>query len=263
MIKQKKITKFFKENWAILLVILILTAIVIFSYYSKGLIYFIFNTDSNSVVEFMDSYGAFSYLIFMGLVILEIIFAPIPPLTIYIAGGILFGAFLGGVLVLIGNLIGSLIAFELARKFGRKYVEKKVDKNTKLKFDKFLEKYGVFSIFLLRINPLTTSDLFSYLAGLTKMKRSHFLIGTLLGLAPMIFAHTYFGNFFVKDYPVLYLVLVWVSIIYFVGFAYLIWRAARKNRKQSKSQPKPQTKSQLKTQRKKQSKLKSQSKPKS
>ncbi len=238
MIKQKKITKFFKENWAILLVILILTAIVIFSYYSKGLIYFIFNTDSYSVAEFVDSYGAFSYLIFMGLVILEIVFAPIPPIALYIAGGILFGAFLGGVLVLIGNLIGSFIAFELARRFGRKYVEKKVDKNTRGKFDKFSEKYGAFSIFLLRINPLTTSDLFSYLAGLTKMKRSHFLVGTVLGLAPMIFVHTYFGDFFVKDYPVLYLVLVWVSIIYFIGFVYLIWRAARKTKKQLNPKPK-------------------------
>ena len=116
--------------------------------------------------------------VFIIIVILEVVLAPIPALALYIAGGALFGTFLGGMLTLIGNLIGAFIAFWIARRFGRDFVEKRVDANTRKKFDNFSEKYGIFSFFLLRVNPFTTSDLFSYLSGLTKMKVRTFLLGT-------------------------------------------------------------------------------------
>ncbi|HPD81730.1 MAG TPA: TVP38/TMEM64 family protein [Candidatus Pacearchaeota archaeon] len=230
MAKGVGIKRFFKENWIIILIVLLLIGSFAYSYFSKGVIYSISNSDSNSIVEFINSFGAFSYFVFLFVVILEVIFAPIPALALYLAGGALFGAFFGGILTLIGNLIGALIAFLLARRFGRKFVEKKVDKKMREKFDKFSQKYGIFSLFLLRINPLTTSDLFSYLAGLTKISVKTFLIGTGLGLAPMIFAHTYFGQTFVSSHPALYIVLVWISILYLLVFFYLIFRAIRKNK---------------------------------
>jgi uncharacterized membrane protein YdjX (TVP38/TMEM64 family) len=230
MVKKREIKIFFEKNWIILLIILLLIGFFICSYFSKGIIYSISNSDSNSIVEFINSFGIFSYFVFIFIVVLEVIFAPIPALALYIAGGALFGAFFGGILTLIGNLIGALIAFLLARRFGRKFVERKVNTKMREKFDKFSQKYGVFSLFLLRINPLTTSDLFSYLAGLTKIKVRTFLIGTGLGLTPMIFAHTYFGQTFVSSHPVLYLILVWISILYLLVFFYLIFRTMRKNK---------------------------------
>jgi uncharacterized membrane protein YdjX (TVP38/TMEM64 family) len=215
----------------------------IYSYYSKGLIYSISNSDSDSVVEFMESFGMFSYLLFVIIVMLEVVLAPIPALALYIAGGALFGAFLGGILTLIGNLIGAFIAFWLARRFGRKFVEKRVDENIRKKFDKFSQKYGIFSLFLLRVNPFTTSDLFSYLAGLTTMKKRQFLIGTGLGLIPMIFLHTYFGETFVTNHPILYSVLLWISVAYLVIFVYLIWKSIQKSKSNVKNINKAENKS--------------------
>jgi uncharacterized membrane protein YdjX (TVP38/TMEM64 family) len=230
MKKRARIVNFFKKNWLILLIIILVSVLFIYSYYSKGLIYSISNSDSDSVVQFMESFGIFSYVIFVVIVILEVVLAPIPALALYIAGGALFGAFLGGILTLIGNLIGAFIAFWLARRFGRKFVEKRVDENVRKKFDKFSQKYGVFSLFLLRVNPLTTSDLFSYLAGLTSMKKRQFLIGTGLGLTPMIFLHTYFGETFVNNHPILYSVLLWISVAYLLIFVYLIWKSIQKSK---------------------------------
>ncbi len=156
------------------------------------------------------------------LVILEVILAPIPPLALYLAGGILFGTFWGGVLTLLGNLIGAFIDFKLARNYGRGFVVKNISPNVKLKFNRFLKKYGIYSIFLLRLNPLTTSDLFSYLAGLTKMKTQHFLIGTGLGLVPLIFSQTYFGEIFVKENKILYSIVIIISLLYFVLILYFL-----------------------------------------
>lgn len=230
MNRGKKFADFFRKNWLIFLIILIVSFLFVYSYYSKGLIYSISTSDSDSVVRYMESFGAFSYILFIVLVMLEVVLAPIPAIALYIAGGALFGAFLGGVLTLIGNLIGAFIAFWLARRFGRKFVEKRVNKNIMERFDKFSQKYGVFSLFLLRVNPVTTSDLFSYLAGITKMKKRQFLIGTGLGLTPMIFLHTYFGEAFVSNYPILYSVLLWISVAYLLIFIYLIWKSINKTK---------------------------------
>jgi uncharacterized membrane protein YdjX (TVP38/TMEM64 family) len=195
-----------------------------YSYFSKGVVYSVSNSDEDAVVQFVDSFGVFSYLIFVLLVILEVVLAPIPALVLYVAGGALFGTFLGGTLTLVGNLIGALLAFWIARKLGRNFVEKRVDSVARKKFDNFAEKYGGFSLFILRINPLTTSDIFSYISGLSKMKVKTFILGTGLGLAPMIFVQAYFGEAFVNSHPILYAVLVWISIVYLLVFVYLIWR---------------------------------------
>jgi uncharacterized membrane protein YdjX (TVP38/TMEM64 family) len=233
MANKNKFINFFKKNWIILLILLVLLVLFYYSYSTKGIIHAISTSDNESVVNFIESFGVFSYIAFILLVILECVLAPIPALALYVTGGALFGTFLGSILALIGNLIGALVAFWIARRFGRKFVEKRVDENMRKKFDKFSEKYGGFSLFLLRVNPLTTSDLFSYLAGLTKIKIRTFLLGTGLGLIPMIFIQAYFGEAFVKDYPTLYVFLILISVAYLLVFFYLMIKMLLKPKKTS------------------------------
>jgi len=220
----KKFVQFLKKNYIILLILIVICLALYFSYTSRGIIYSIINSDRDAVIDFVNSFGKFSYFIFIFLVILEVILAPIPPFILYVAGGVLFGTLWGGLLTLTGNIIGSFIDFEIARKYGRNFVEKKVDRSIRKKFDNFSEKYGAFSLFLLRVNPFTTSDLFSYLSGLTKMKLRSFILGTTLGLIPMIFIQTYFGEAFIRTHYTLYKVLIGISIAYLLVFVYLIWR---------------------------------------
>jgi uncharacterized membrane protein YdjX (TVP38/TMEM64 family) len=217
-----KLKKFFRKNWLILFIIIILLSWFAYSYFSYGIVYDTANSDVDEVVEFIQSFGIWAWLIFILLIILEVVLAPIPPLVLYVAGGFLFGAFLGGILTLIGNLIGAGIDYLLAKKYGRNIVVKKVNKKIREKFDKFSEKYGGFAIFLLRINPVTTTDLVSYLAGLTRIKFWNFLLWTGLGLAPMIFLQTYLGEVFIRDYPVLSAIIIILSVLYLVFFVYLI-----------------------------------------
>jgi uncharacterized membrane protein YdjX (TVP38/TMEM64 family) len=219
---KKKVENFFRKNWLILLIILIVIFWFTYSYFSHGIIYDVSNSDVDSVVDFINSFGFWAWLIFILLVILEVVFAPIPPLVLYIAGGFLFGAFFGGILTLIGNMIGSGIDFLLAKRYGRGIVEKKVDKKIRKKFDNFSEKYGGFAIFLLRVNPLTTTDIVSYLAGLTKIKFWKFIMWTALGLIPMIFIQTYFGDVFVRGNGILSAIVITLSILYMIFFVYLI-----------------------------------------
>ena len=49
-------------------------------------------------------------------------------------------------------------------------------------------------VFLLRLNPLTSSDLVSYAAGLTHLPTWQLMLATLAGMAPLCFAQAYFAD---------------------------------------------------------------------
>lgn len=218
-----RVKKFFKEHWLFLLILLAILFWSIYSYSNQGIVYSLLNSDSQAVVDFVGSFGFFAGIIFVLLVILEVVIAPIPPMILYIAGGFLFGTFTGGLLALLGNLIGAGIDFKIARNFGREFVEKRVKQKTRQRFDNFSEKYGAWTLFILRLNPFTSSDLFSYLSGLTKMKMRTFLIATGLGLLPLVFIQTYLGETLIKNNPFLSLILIIFSLIYLLVFLYLIF----------------------------------------
>ncbi len=206
------------------IIILIVIALFLYSYLTKGFFYSIVNIDQEGLISLLSSFGAFSYLAYILLIITGVIFAPIHPFIFYVTGGILFGPYLSWILTLIGVAIGSSIAFKLSEKYGRAFVEKHVSKKHIEKFDKLSEKYGSISIFILRVNPLTSSDVWSYIGGLTKMKFWKFLMWTLLGLAPAIFIQVYFGKE-IGDNPILFKLFVGIAILYFtllaVGLIYL------------------------------------------
>ena len=119
--------------------------------------------------------------------------------------------------------MGAVIAFLIARKFGRGFVEKKVSKKLKENFDNFTNKYGAWALFLIRLNPFTTSDIFSYLSGLTKMKLRTLIISTTFGLIPLIYIQTYLGDVFIRDNPFLFFLFIVISLIYLVLFLYGLW----------------------------------------
>lgn len=210
--------------------LIITLAISYYSYTNQGLANALIKGNIDSIVEDIRSYGHLAAIAIFLLVIVEVVAAPVPPLILYVAAGIIFGGFFGGLIVLAGNIVGAVIAFLFARKVGREYINEKIGKETSQKFGRITEKHGPFIIFLLRINPLTTSDLVSYFAGLNKMRLSHFIIATTLGLLPLIFSQTYLGSDIIKQSPFLLTLLVWVSIVYAVFIIYLLLRLMRKRR---------------------------------
>ena len=231
---KRRLTKFIngiKRHWLFLLILIILFAWVIYSYFSEGIFYLLATSDIDSIVSFINSFGWLSIAVFILLVVLEVILAPIPPFVLYVTGGIIFGAFLGGTITLFANVLGAVIAFFIARKFGRSFVEKKINKKLRSRFDNFTNKYGGWALFLIRLNPFTTSDLFSYLAGLSKMKLRTLIISTALGLIPLVYIQTYLGDIFIRDNPFLFFLFIAISLIYLMLFLYGLWFLIIKKKK--------------------------------
>lgn len=205
-----------KKDITALFLIIVFTFIVgwfLKSYFSHGFVYSLFQNDTGVIIDSIGSFGTFAYIIFILLIFMECVFAPFPPLILYIAGGTLFGGFIAGILATIGNLLGAAAAFQISNHYGKEKILPKIPKKLRNKFDHYTEKYGPLAIFILRVNPITTSDLFSYLAGLTKMKFGRFLFATTLGLVPIIFVQTYLGEK-IQGHPLLTKISLIAGAIY-------------------------------------------------
>ena len=86
--------------------------------------------------DFIDSYGAWGRIVFLGLVIIQVVIAVIPGEPLEIGAGYAFGAVEGTVLCVIGITVGSIIVFVLVRTVGIRMVEAffPIEKIRSLKF---------------------------------------------------------------------------------------------------------------------------------
>lgn len=218
-------------NRTIVIIFFVILGFFLCSYLTRGFFYSLINFDQGELTSFLLSFKGISFFIYILLIVVGIIIAPIHPFIFYVAGGIVFGPYVSWILIMIGATIGSSIAFIVAKRYGRRFVEKYISKKNINRFDKASKKYGSLSIFLLRVNPLTSSDIWSYIAGLTKIKFWKFLMWTLLGLAPAIFVQTYFGKA-IGENPVLFKIFVGIAISYItillIVAIYLFFRKKKK-----------------------------------
>ena len=139
-------------------------------------------------------FGIFAPLIFIVLLALQVLIAPIPGQAAGLVSGFIFGAFAGTVYSMIGLALGSYLAFVIARKFGRPFVEKVVDKNTLKKFDNISSKEGTLTLFLIYLFPALPDDAVCYIAGLTKIRIRTLVIISFLGRLPGFFVLNLVGS---------------------------------------------------------------------
>ena len=139
---------------------------------------------------------------------MQVLFAPIPGQATGIAGGYIFGAYLGTLYSLIGITIGSFFVFYLSRKFGRPFVEKMVNKGILKKYDKLIMTKGVSFLFLIYLLPVLPDDTISYLAGLTKIKIKTLVLACAIGRLPGFFILSLIGAGFSTKNVGLLIVLI-------------------------------------------------------
>jgi len=110
-----------------------------------------------------------------------------------LAGGVLFGAVAGALIVNIGATLGAVCAFI----FSRYIIGKKIQGvygNQLEKFNTELESNKYQYLFSLRFLPIFPFFLVNFLCGVTKLDLKAFVITTSLGIIPGSFVYTYAGS---------------------------------------------------------------------
>jgi uncharacterized membrane protein YdjX (TVP38/TMEM64 family) len=181
-------------------------------------------TPSQKIVRLQQHFaelGAAAPAMYVLLVTLEVVIAPIPGAILYAPGGVIFGGFWGGFLSLLANVLGASIACLLMRHFGTP-LRRRLQQNDQFRATAArLATHGTLVVALLRINPLTSSDLVSYAAGLTPMPLWKLCLGTAIGMAPLCWLQSYAADQLLTAYPHLLTPLIVVSGLYLLIFLLL------------------------------------------
>jgi len=178
-----------KRRSEIILILLILFILGIVFYYVD-----ISFKNPQEVQEYINGFGVYGPLVVIGLIILEVIIAPIPGAIIAIASGAAFGAFKGTIYSWIGNVIGTMIAFLLSRYFGRPLVQRLVKQDKLEYYDKFFRERGVYGLWIAYIFPVFPSDIISFVTGLSNLRFRTFFIIVSIGYLPNMLLLNYFGD---------------------------------------------------------------------
>ena len=171
--------------------------------------------------------GYFAPVMYVIFVVAEVIVAPIPGLMLYAPGGLIFGPWLGGFLAIIGNTIGAGISCALMRSAGSGWLDRISANNSIEKLQEQLNRRGFWMILLLRLNPLTSTDLLSYAAGLTRLPTWRVMLATGLGMAPLCFAQSWLSDGIFNRWPNLIWPLMIAGLLYLAAVAVILSRLLR------------------------------------
>jgi peptide-methionine (R)-S-oxide reductase len=124
-----------------------------------------------------------------------------------------------GFAALAGNILGCALACTLARTMTSGRLHRSLDGTAVAKFRGIVERRGFWIILLLRINPLTSSDLVSYAAGMTNIPLWKVVGATTIGMAPLCFLQAYFAQELFSIFPFLFYPMTLVALVY---IAYIV-----------------------------------------
>lgn len=179
--------------------------------------------------DFFAWFGALAPLVYVAFVVIEVVVAPLPGAMLYAPGGIIFGPFWGGTLSLLGNVLGAGIACRLSRSVLGRWATGFFEARALQTRERSIAERGLWVIFLLRINPLTSSDIVSYAAGLTSIPTWKVMLGTLLGMAPLCFLQAWLADELLTAYPSVLYPLIAACVVYAIGFVWVVVRLTKKN----------------------------------
>lgn len=140
---------------------------------------------------FFDSIEGFWWapLVFIGLYA-ALTTVGVPMVVMTFVAGFTFGAMYGTLYVLIGANIGANLAFDLARYLGRDFISRYI-KGPIDRIDRQLRNKGFLRMLQLRLIPLIPFNLLNFAAGLSGIRKIHYVLGTMIGITPSTFIYAY------------------------------------------------------------------------
>ena len=187
--------------------------------------------------EWVDGWGAWGPVVFIGVMAISVLFAPIPNVPIFIAAGLAWGPVLGTAYSMAGLLLGSTMAFYVARRFGRRHLPRLIGAKAAARLDGLADTAGGRLIFWCRILPAVNFDWISFAAGMTSIRFWPFIVFSAAGLLLPTFVAVAAGDGLGRDIRItLAYGGVWVATI--VGSAGYFW--LRRKRSQGREVARPE-----------------------
>ena len=159
------------------------------------------------VLEDVRNAGVGGVFILLAFQFLQIVVAFIPGEATQMAAGMLYGPWIGALVILLGSILSSAFVFMVVHRLGAPFVKDMVSEKWMEKFESF-ERSGKLEliVFVLFLIPGMPKDIFTYLVPLTDMRMRTFLLLSNIGRIPGILVSTYAASGLVDGN-------VWQSIV--------------------------------------------------
>lgn len=147
-----------------------------------------------AATAWVESLGFWAPIAFIAIyVILTVAFIPGSVLTA--AAGTLFGVAYGSIYVSIASTVGASLAFLIGRHIARSRIEKKIEGNERFAaIDNAVANEGWKIVGLTRLSPVFPFTLLNYAYGVTRVKFSHYLVASWIGMMPGTVLYVYLGS---------------------------------------------------------------------
>ncbi len=162
-----------------------------------GLLEFLSNVPA--MQAWFNSLGIWGYLAYILLYTVIAIFM-IPGSMLTIAGGIVFGSIIGGVLSMIAGTTGATAAFIVARYIARGTIEDKFKDNKFFKkIDAGVKENGTSFLILTRLVPVFPYNVQNYAYGCTSMNLLTYVVISFITMMPGSFIYAYMAGEIVQN----------------------------------------------------------------
>src|SRR5437879_5292405 len=147
-----------------------------------------------AALDWIAKLGPWGPVIFVGLyVVATVLFIPGSVLTL--GAGAVFGLALGSVCVFISATLGATAAFLVGRYLARDAIARKIEKNERFAtIDRAVADEGWKIVFLTRLSPVFPFTLLNCAFGLTRVKLSHYVLASWIGMMPGTVMYVYLGS---------------------------------------------------------------------
>jgi uncharacterized membrane protein YdjX (TVP38/TMEM64 family) len=119
----------------------------------------------------------------------------VPGSVLTLGAGALFGVGWGSIYVSIGSTLGATCAFLVGRYFARDAITRKFEGNEHFAaIDRAIANEGWKIVLLTRLSPVFSFTLLNYAFGITRVKLSHYLLASWIGMMPGTVMYVYLGS---------------------------------------------------------------------
>lgn len=210
--------------------ILLFIGVFVFIFFAVGRPLVQFAQDPEQFRDWLDEYGIWGRLIFVGITLLQILVGIIPGEPLEIGAGYAFGILEGTLLCLLGIVIGTTIIWCFSHYLGIKAVEAFYprEKLEELSFLKNTQRLNII-VFILFFIPGTPKDMLTYFLGLTPMKLSTCLLLTTVARIPSVITSVIGGSALgEQNYWTAVIVFAVTGVVSLGGILFYKWKFGKK-----------------------------------
>jgi uncharacterized membrane protein YdjX (TVP38/TMEM64 family) len=145
-------------------------------------------------LDWIGKLGPWGPVIFIGIYVVATVFF-IPGSVLTLGAGALFGVALGSACVSISATLGATAAFLVGRYLARDAIARKVEKNQRFAvIDRAVAQEGWKIVLLTRLSPVFPFTLLNYAFGLTRIRLTHYVLASWMGMIPGTVMYVYLGS---------------------------------------------------------------------